>query len=213
MSFSPVRISDTAPDSLYFNVQDDRSKLSRFRYLIQSCFYQVGCSYRLMKRLFIKPSKPFMRYINPAYSKSEGKYRYDLSKIQWNSDSEGLCLYVHGFRGSSRTWHKYLKYMGKNHPKIDCLAPSVPMTGNCSLEDAADPILAIVEDYLKKHPGRPVRFVGTSNGGRILAYIETELDPERLKNSNLSFVSISGVYSGTKIVNLLKRTRLLFAFF
>jgi hypothetical protein len=79
--------------------------------------------------------------------------------------------------------------------------PYVPHRGNCSLKEAAEPILAMVEDYIEKNPGKPVILIGTSNGGRIAAYIETKL---RHLNVAIRVAGIAGAFFGSTQMNLLK---------
>jgi hypothetical protein len=209
-----VSISNLDKDTLYYRVNDHRSLFNRMTGIIHACFSHFVHTIHRVRRI-IKTDKEIQKqYIFPIYSKENKCYSYDFSKLPWSEkqtfESEGLCLFVHGLRNHPRTWNTYLAHMAKNHPKIQCVAPLVSLRGNCSLEEASKPILSIVEDYLKKNPGKTVNFFGTSNGVRIIEYCETHLDPSLLQNSSLNFISISGVIGGTKVVNILKKMKLLF---
>ncbi len=134
-----------------------------------------------------------------------------LESLPWSAsnDSKGLYLFIHGLRGHPTDWNSYQEEIKRKNPHAHLFAPQVPLEGNCALETAAYPLLEVVNNYLKKFPGRPVTLMGTSNGGRIAAYIESKLDPEILGSSRLSIVSIAGVHNGTKVVDLVKKLHLL----
>lgn len=134
-----------------------------------------------------------------------------LQSVPWvsSNDSKGLYLFIHGLRGHPTDWNSYQEEIKRKDPHAHLFAPQVPLEGNCALEIAAKPLLEVVNNYLKKFPGRPITLMGTSNGGRIAAYIESNLDPELLGTSRLSIVSLAGVHNGTKVVDLVKKLRLL----
>lgn len=134
-----------------------------------------------------------------------------LQALPWSAsnDSKGLYLFIHGLRGHPTDWNSYQEEIKRKDPHAHLFAPQVPLEGNCALATAANPLLEVVSNYLKKFPGLPVTLMGTSNGGRIASCIESKLDPELLGTSRLSIVSIAGVHNGTKVVDLIKKLRLL----
>lgn len=155
---------------------------------------------------------------NPAYLHprlNHGKYEYDLKQLPWNQanahPSQGLYLFVHGLRGTPLNWSKYIHYLKKNVPNAYVVAPYVPYRGNCSLADASDPLISIVNDHLKKFPTAGIYGVGISNGSRVFSKIEVELDPKLMQQSSLTVVSIAGVHEGTKVINRAQKAKLLWA--
>jgi hypothetical protein len=121
-------------------------------------------------------------------------------KQSWNPDNRGLFVVLHGLKGSPV--YAAVTYQEKIHKlhgnKYEVRVPFVPKKGNCSLTEAADPILAIVLDYIEQNPGKPICLIGTSNGARIAAYIETRL---RHLNVNIRVTGIAGVFYGSSSMN------------
>lgn len=139
-------------------------------------------------------------------------YEYPKEVLPWNeaSESKGAYFFIHGLRGFPTDWNAYVDEIKKKYPDAHVFVPWVPSRGNCSLETAGKPLLEVLNNYMEKFPGQPVTIIGTSNGGRIAAeYIESYLDPNILKKTSLSIVSISGVHYGTKVIDFLKKINLL----
>jgi len=153
------------------------------------------------------------QFLAVAKNEQDETFYYPLCQLPWNTSrpnkSQGLNLCIHGLNGSPLHWTRFSKQMKKEHPEMDTLTPHVTLKGNCPIEIAAEPLLTIVEDYLKKHPGHPVNIIGTSNGGRIAAYIESRLDPTLMQGVSLTITSIAGVHYGTTVIDLLKKIGLL----
>lgn len=119
---------------------------------------------------------------------------------------EGDCLFVffHGLSSSPQRWHKYLDDLDAKHPTVNYYAPAIRERGNCSLEKAAKPILFFLKGYSRTHV-HPICLIGTSNGARLAAYIENELEKENLR---IRTVTISGVHLGTNLMKILAFTGL-----
>jgi hypothetical protein len=145
----------------------------------------------------------------------DGKLCYPMSQLPWNisrpNKSRGLNLCIHGLNGSPLHWTRYAKQLKEEYPDMDTLTPHVALKGNCPIEIAAEPLLAIAEDYLKTHLDHDVNlnFIGTSNGGRLAAYIESRLDPSLMRRASLTITSIAGVHYGTTVIDLMKKIGLL----
>jgi pimeloyl-ACP methyl ester carboxylesterase len=123
-----------------------------------------------------------------------------------SEESAGLCLFLHGLNASPRQWESYTRRFSRQFPETHYLAPYIVLAGNCPLEEAAGPVVQIVENYLQKFPGKPVTLVGTSNGARIALHVEAALNPDLVKaNSRLLVISIAGVLGGTKLMDLAQR--------
>jgi hypothetical protein len=130
----------------------------------------------------------------------------------WKEDNQGLFMIIPGLSEKPHFFSiSYLEQIEKDHPgKYEIRVPNVVNTGNCSLEDAAEPILKTVLDYIEKNPGKPINLIGTSNGGRIAAYIETHL---RNKHVSIRLTGIAGIFFGSQLMTQADRfyvTRLLF---
>lgn len=126
---------------------------------------------------------------------------------KWKCQTRGLYVIVHGLKGSpnfsSLTIGKYIDQHYKD--QYDIIIPIVPNGGNCELEKAGEPILNLVIDFIDKNPSKPIHLIGSSNGARIVTFIETML--RKFKNTNIRVTSIGGVYYGSDNIALLKSTR------
>ncbi len=138
------------------------------------------------------------------------KYHLCGEKRVWNKESKSLCVLVHGLRSHPCIWRPQIKLL-KKHPEIDLFVPFVPKKGNCSLEDAAIPILPTILDYAKQHPGKPICLMGVSNGSRIVTWLETQLR-EKAPRSAVRVSTIAGIHFGTPRVNWLEKYRLAVCF-
>lgn len=188
-------------------VEDHRPLAHKIADLAKAFFNNIRtCAIRILWRLSAKPLQ------FPAANCIQGAYVYPKDSLPWNQsgESQGLYLFIHGLKGSPTHWNEYCKEIRQNDPEAHIFVPQVPLEGNCDLETAAKPILDVLEDYLKKFPGKPVALVGTSNGGRIAEYIESRVNPELLGVSHLSVVSLAGVHYGTKLMDQVKKMGLLF---
>lgn len=140
-------------------------------------------------------------YHNIDYLLKRKSHDYKKQNNIKNENSEGLIVYIHGLVSDPVIGKSlYAQEIEKREPgKYTILVPNVPKKGNCSLEEAATPILEIVRKYIKENPGKPVQLIGHSNGGRIAGYIETHT---RDLDVNMRVTGIAGVFEGTNIVNI-----------
>lgn len=113
----------------------------------------------------------------------------------WRPKSDGLFILATGLNGHPAWAGPYLSRIQRERPNIEVRIPQVPHEGDTTLQEAADPIVAMARDYIRKNPGKPISIIGTSNGGRIAAYVET-----RLRNEPVSIrvTGIAGVYFGSE---------------
>ena len=169
---------------------------------------------------YIKNIKLFDQYIIPDYSRAGSKFisllhtlyhqnnlNNQISPVSYtststfNTDKEGLIVYIHGLGSNPKIGESlYAQEIEKQAPnKYDIWVPNVVKKGNCSLEEAATPILERVRKYIEENPGKPVQLIGHSNGGRIAGYIDTHT---RDMNVNMRVTGIAGVFGGTNIVTL-----------
>lgn len=201
ITFHPqVQGADFAANFRQFD--DERPLYLRVWHIVEACFQMIAHLFKMLYRA-ITFSADASVCPTPILG-ADGKHQFDLSQLPWKDDasSEGLYLFIHGLGGRPHDWVNYLETLDD---KFHRLAPRIPSSGRCSLEDAARPLLPIIEDYLKKFPGAPVYLIGTSNGGRIASYLETELSPDLMENHELSVISIAGVHGGTVMMDFLKQ--------
>ncbi len=168
------------------------SPLGKVYYFTKSWFREVcyaltTCCVRAKERIFGAPSE----YVIPRAMGND-----------WKEGNGGLFLAIHGLNGRPDIWHNQLSTLRKEHSDFEVRAPHVPRKGNCSLEDAAEAIESMMRDYVEHNPGKPVCLMGTSNGGRVAMELEYRL---RNTDANILVSSISGAFSGTKKMNLMRR--------
>ena len=117
----------------------------------------------------------------------------------WKDDSQGLYVAIHGVNGRPTIWHPQLHALREKQPHFDIRFPYVPQKGNCSLDESVAPIEAMVRDYIRKHPAKPISLLGISNGARIAAELEIRL---RNTQSPIKLSAIAGPFEGTKKLDL-----------
>lgn len=142
-------------------------------------------------------SKRFMSWIRPIDLKVFSSEDYN-----WKENSEGLYLFVHGLQSHPHVWHDYINQLKETNPNVDIKAPYIKKRGNCSLEEATEPLKGMVLDYIDKNPGKPICFIGTSNGGRIIAFLSILL---KGYNTAIKVCSIAGVFLGTSLIGVIKK--------
>lgn len=187
----------------YFN--DTRSILRRTADFAKAhCIRPIAEIYeKIMGRIDFR-NKPETLFPTPTRTHKEEDWHYNADNLP--TGQTNLTLFVHGLRNVPTVWRKYIKKIQSTEPNNYCLAPHVALQGNCGLEEAAKPILQLVRDFLAKNPNATtINLIGTSNGSRIISYIETQLTAEEMQGRRLNFVSISGVHYGTKLVDVVHK--------
>lgn len=123
----------------------------------------------------------------------------------WNNNTSGLYVIVHGLLGTPKlSALSIAKYIDTHYTnKYDIIVPVVPHKGNCSLEEASNPILNIILDFIDKNPNKPIHLIGSSNGGRIVAHLEISLRSLR-PNSRVRVTGVGGVYYGSNSLYYLR---------
>lgn len=125
-----------------------------------------------------------------------------LSFIRIKENGQCLFLFLHGLNSSAKRWKKYLEDLDANHPNVNYYAPAITKKGNCSLREAAQPLLQFLNEYTENN-SHPICIVGTSNGARLGAYLELK---QEKKNLRIRTVTISGVHLGTRWMSILAFT-------
>lgn len=120
-----------------------------------------------------------------------------------NDDPSVLVVLVHGLRGHPSGFRSYIDAIGKARPGARIVIPHVRDRGLCTLDEASQPILELVEQHLEDHGARvPIWLVGTSNGGRIVANVESRL---RGRESIIHTVTIGAPLGGSMAMRLVDR--------
>ncbi len=151
----------------------------------------------LFRELHFVSSIPYLEYLSAFL------LNHPIKKVDWSHKSDTLFVLVHGLRGHPSVWEAHVNLI-KTHPKFDVFAPFVPFQGNCSLEEAATPILPNILAYTKTHPGNPICLLGVSNGSRIVTWLETELR-EKAPTTAVKVSTIAGVHFGSSVITLLEQ--------
>lgn len=190
-------------------LDDYRPAFIKIKHVIQAFLKQIAEVFQLLRHAiyFYRDRKKI--FLNPL--KQANGWTYPVEALPWSqsTESEGLYLCIHGLRGTPYCWGSYLKKLKKKHPHAHVVAPYIAEQGNCTLETAGDPLVELVRHYIAKFPGKPIHLFGTSNGGRLASYLEINLSPQELAESQLHVASIVGVHHGTKLVDLLSKNHLL----
>lgn len=140
-----------------------------------------------------------VNHIYRCFKSSENHHTPD-QKMNWNPKSEGLYVLVHGLSGHPSIWDPQIAEIKKNE-NLDIFAPFVPQAGRCTLEEAAEPLLANILDYALTYPDRPISLLGVSNGCRIILWLENQLR-EKAQGTAVKISAVAGVNFGTTQVNL-----------
>lgn len=177
-------VSDDLDQSAIFS--DSRSPLQKTVHVVASLAQQAKYSLAVFLHWHTRPDRPFKE-----------------KKIEWKSDSEGLVVLVHGLGNSSSSWYSQLSLLSR-YDKIDVFAPELYKRGLCSLEEAASPLLPTLLDYVQKNPGKPLCLIGTSNGGRVTAWLETKLR-QASPQTPVKVSNVAGVHLGSKRMDLVEK--------
>ncbi|MBS0648331.1 MAG: hypothetical protein JSS10_03790 [Verrucomicrobia bacterium] len=167
---------------------DRRSALQRTVHLVVSLVKQARYSLAVFLHWHLRTDRPF-------------KDR----KLEWKPASDGLVVLVHGLGNSSSSWYSQLSLLSQ-YKTIDVFAPELFKRGLCSLEEAASPLLPTLLDYIQKNPGKPLCLIGTSNGGRVTAWLETKLR-EASPQTSVKVSNIAGVHLGSQRMDLLEKLK------
>lgn len=189
-------------------IQDDRSISRRIKDTALASFNSLQAIGTKVYRVLSANKSDFPA----AVLNEQNIFEYPKEVLPWNdaTESEGVYFFIHGLWGFPTDWNAYVKERKQNDPDAHIFVPWIPKLGNCSLETVGKPVLDALVDYMTKFPNKPVRLIGTSNGGRMVAkYLEANLDPKILGNASLSIVSIAGVHYGTKVIDFLEKIKFL----
>ncbi len=187
LNYTQVENSQSEDTPYIYNEQDlqiidRRSKICKIKDFICSIFREIAFMFSMIPR-----------FVSCCFF---AKYdRCDKEKV-WKAESQGLYVLVHGLKSHPAVWDEHRDKILREQPNHDLFIPYVPHNGNCSVEDATNPILEKVVDYAKKFPNNPICLLGTSNGGRIVHKLDNQL--RALAPASRVMVStIAGVHFGS----------------
>lgn len=114
---------------------------------------------------------------------------------RWRKENKGLYIALHGLGGRPNVWSNQLATLREKQPSFEIRVPYIPKRGNCPLNEAVEPIEAMIRSYIQEHPKKPVCIMGVSNGARIAGELEIRL---RDTQTPVKLSCVAGVLSGTK---------------
>lgn len=122
---------------------------------------------------------------------------YDQFSVE-KSDHKGLFVMVHGLFSHPSCWKYHLPYIDQK--EFDVCTPFVPYEGNCSLEEAVEPIYEEkIEPYLRNNPQvKAVALIGHSNGGRIVHTLNLRIARD-FPDVAVNVSSIAGAHFGSHV--------------
>jgi hypothetical protein len=164
---------------------DRRTPIEKARDMALSILREIGYGFSLLYRCCF-----------PAFD-------FCGKTVIWKKESGGLCVLLHGLNGHPSIWNPQRELL-KKHSKLDVFVPAIPKKGNCSLEEAAEPILSTVLDYVAKKPGKPICLLGISNGSRLATWLEVQLR-EKAPTVPVKVSTIAGVHFGSAMMDRLQR--------
>lgn len=131
--------------------------------------------------------------------------KYDKQNYVWKDSTKGLYVVIHGLLGTPKlSALSIAKYLNIHHKdEYDIIVPIVPHKGNCTLDDASGHILNMILDFIDKNPTKPIHLIGSSNGGRIVSYLEIKLRSLR-PFARIRITGVGGVYYGSNAIYYLK---------
>lgn len=137
------------------------------------------------------------------YHRTAGTFASFETPLKWKENSRGLFVFVHGLRSDPAAWHVQLALL-ESKEDYDIFAPVIQDRGLCSLDEAAGPLLQPILDYTQKHLSKPICLLGTSNGGRIVSWLEVQCRAAA-PETPIKVSIVAGVLFGSKQMDRLDR--------
>lgn len=111
-----------------------------------------------------------------------------------------LVVLVHGLRGHPSGFKSYVDEIKRISRDAMVVVPHVRNKGLCTLDEASEDITKTVEHFLDKCEDRiPVWLIGTSNGGRIVANVESKM---RHRPSDIHTIIMGAPIGGSMSMSL-----------
>lgn len=122
-------------------------------------------------------------------------------RIEDNPKAEALCVFIHGMKGRPCIFDPYYDaYKEHFSDQITFFQPYVKNRGDCSLEEAVEPLFQEIHQWALVNPG-PILLNGISNGARIIGATIARLKLDAKIPNEIYVSCIAGPFLGTKIVD------------
>ncbi len=184
-------------DKESWTVKDTR--INRYKYTDTSIAYYKGLTHSI-RRIY----DSFIYFNNKPYYDNFPILSPLFSSPGIDIKPEGLVIYLHGLRRSYWDWRNVYKIMKDDDRfiKYKFWTLNIEKKGDCNYMDAATDITTVINDYIRLYPDLTIFLIGTSNGSRIAATVESMLDPELYKNAKIRLVSIAGFFGPAHITQV-----------
>ncbi len=190
-----------------WNIEDKRlTRYKRVDTLSAFCaLFEYGCNYAI----------DTIHHISHQLNvNSDERYPFELPTQQplysrhFNFESiypKGLVIFFHGLRSSSWQWRHVISSFVESTEfcEYKFWVPELEYGGNCDAWFAAEKLKSVITEFAHQSPHAFLYFIGTSNGARIAATLETQLNVETFKNIHLRFVSIAGFFGPSDLAKSL----------
>lgn len=134
---------------------------------------------------------------------SPDNYNKIEKPVEWKTGSDGLCVLLHGLNNDPMIWNPHIEELQKQTKTVDRFVPFIPHKGDCSLEEAAGPVLPHIQQYVAQNPAKPVCLIGTSNGGRLATWLEVQMRTA-VPTTPVKVQTIGAVHFGSPLINKLE---------
>jgi hypothetical protein len=112
-------------------------------------------------------------------------------------EADGLCVLVHGLASRPSVLDRFREKMEQSGLNITVFQPYVTKNGLCSLDEASAQIEAEVLKWATAHPGKPIIWIGHSNGARISGNLSAKLKIE----NPMQVHCVTGPFEGTTFID------------
>lgn len=153
----------------------------------------------IAKDIFFVISIYLHRYFE---EKAEYAEAAQLSSNPFDRSEDSLCVCLHGLNASSYGFDslhdKILEEPRLRNMRV--YRPIVPERGNCSLTEAATPILRDIRDWAQAHPDKKIHLIGVSNGGRLAGFLGSHLRGILNVSNPIDVHSMAAPFYGTEVL-------------
>lgn len=119
-----------------------------------------------------------------------------------------LCIMFHGLGGRPHEWVPLMNMIEDESPDSAFFAPEICDFANAQRKNCARRAYLLVKEWFDKHPDGQILMLSYSAGAPVAAEFDLLL---RSEGRRACFVSVAGLFFGTRWVNLMRSTRWIFA--
>jgi hypothetical protein len=141
-----VLLSNNIPSEgyIYTDAQDIYEKRDLWDKIVD-----VATSFFHMIAIFFTETIP--NFFNYIFSPHKSYCIPSGENNDWKENSSGLFVFLTGLKGHPVWAAPYLAQIEKERPNIEVRLPHIPHEGDCSLDEATQPVLDMVKDYIQKN--------------------------------------------------------------